>query len=114
VSPHNPNFVPGSLAMARGNARTSRDFIPREAWEQVNRLYPRVKADHTQALAHRARYGSLQEVILGVQTVTGLLAGTMAQDEGYDSLRIGRDLERAEMTSRIIDVSPTALLPGLD
>ena len=89
-------------------------FIPREAWEQINRLYLRAKADHTQALAHRSRYDFLQEVILGVQTVTGLLAGTMAQDEGYDFLRIGRNLERADMTTRIIDVRSATLLPGID
>lgn len=114
ASPHNPNSVLGALAMARENARTSRDFIPRDGWEQINRLYLRVKADHTQALAHRSRYDFLQEVILGAQTVTGLLAGTMAQDEGYDFLRIGRNLERADMTTRIIDVRSATLLPGLD
>lgn len=114
ASPYNPNSVLGSLASARENARTSRDFIPREAWEQVNRLYLRVKAEHHQALAHRSRHDFLQEVILGAQTVTGLLAGTMAQDEGYDFLRIGRNLERADMTTRIIDVRSAALLPGLE
>lgn len=114
ASPHNPNSVLGSLAVARENARTSRDFIPREAWEQINRLYLRVKADHPQALGQRSRHDFLQEVILGAQTVTGSLAGTMAHDEGYDFLRIGRNLERADMTTRIIDVRSATLLSEPD
>ncbi len=114
ASPHNPNSLLASLAAARENARTSRDFIPREAWEQVNGLYLWIKLEHQRALVHRTRYEFLNDVILGAQTITGLLAGTMAQDEGYDFLRIGRNLERADMTTRIIDVRSATLLPGLD
>lgn len=111
---HNPNSLLGTLASARENARTSRDFIPREAWEQVNGLYLWIKHENQRALAHRSRYEFLNDVILGAQTITGLLAGTMAQDAGYDFLRIGRNLERADMTTRIIDVRSATLLPDLD
>ncbi len=113
-SPHNPNSLLGTLASARENARTSRDLIPREAWEQINGLYLWIKHENQRALVHRTRYEFLNDVILGAQTITGLLAGTMAQDGGYDFLRIGRNLERADMTSRIIDVRSATLLPDID
>jgi uncharacterized alpha-E superfamily protein len=114
ASPHNPNSLLGALASARENARTCRDFIPREAWEQINGLYLWIRIENQRAYAHRTRFNFLSDVILGAQTVTGLLAGTMAHDEGYDFLRIGRNLERADMTSRLIDVRSASLLPDME
>jgi uncharacterized alpha-E superfamily protein len=107
----NPSSIFASLAMARENARTVRDIIPREAWEQVNRLYLKARDDVNMALTQRNRFDYLRRIILGTQTITGLLAGTMTHDEGYDFLRMGRNLERADMTTRIIDVRSATLLP---
>jgi len=99
-----------TLCHARENARTIRDIIPREAWERVNDLYLAAKADAQSGLARRSRFFYLRTIILGAQTITGLLAGTMTHDEGYDFLRMGRNLERADMTTRIIDVRSASLL----
>lgn len=108
----NPGSILSSLDLARENARTVRDFIPREAWEQVNELYLYAKNHQASGLGRRRRYEYLRGVILGVQQIAGLLAGTMTHDEGYDLLRMGRNLERADMTIRIIDVRSENLLPG--
>jgi uncharacterized alpha-E superfamily protein len=99
--------------MARENARTIRDIIPREAWEQINELYLQSKSKAATVLTYRHRYDYLRSVILGTQTITGLLAGTMTHDEGYNFLRMGRNLERADMTTRIIDVRSATLLPEM-
>jgi len=109
----NPSSILSSLNSARENARTIRDIIPRESWEQVNQLYLTAHADVQTGLSQRGRYDYLHRVILGAQTITGLLAGTMTHDEGYQFLRIGRNLERADMTTRIIDVRSASLLPEL-
>lgn len=109
----NQGSILSSLGMARENARTIRDIIPREAWEQVNELYLKAKANAQSVMTHRHRYNYLRSIILGAQTITGLLAGTMTHDEGYDFLRMGRNLERADMTTRIIDVRSATLLPEL-
>ncbi len=109
----NPSSILSSLAMARENARTIRDIIPREAWEQVNELYLMAKTNAQSVMTHRHRYEYLRSIILGAQTITGLLAGTMTHDEGYGFLRMGRNLERADMTTRIIDVRSATLLPEL-
>jgi uncharacterized alpha-E superfamily protein len=66
------------------------------------------------ALVNRNRYTFLQKSIHGNQMITGMLAGTMTHDEGYGFLRIGRNLERADMTTRIIDVRSASLLPDLE
>lgn len=100
-----------ALSSARENARTIRDIIPREAWEKVNSLYINTKNQLPQGLARRNRYNLLGYIISSTQGITGLLAGTMTHNCGYDFLRVGRNLERADMTSRIIDVRSANLLP---
>lgn len=109
----NPGSIINSLRQARENARTIRDIIPREAWEQVNQNYLRAKEQASSSLGRRKRDDFLRQVIQGAQTVTGMLAGTMTHDEGYDFLRMGRNLERADMTTRIVDVRSASLLPEM-
>lgn len=108
----NPSSIISSLAGARENARTVRDIIPREAWEQINELYLYARKYLQSAYGQRGRYDYLNAIILRNQQVTGLLAGTMSHDTGYAFLRVGRNLERSDMTSRIIDVRSADLLPG--
>ncbi len=107
----NPGSMLASLRQARENARTIRDIIPREAWEQLNGLYHEARDNQNTGLSQKGRYQYLRSVILGAQTVTGILAGTMTQDHGYGFLRMGRNLERADMTTRIIDVRAGDLMP---
>jgi len=111
ADPNSPTSILQSLRQARENARTIRDIIPREAWEQVNDLYLMAKSNAPSGYSKKGRYDYLRKVILGAQTITGLLAGTMLHDIGYDFLRMGRNLERADMTTRIIDVRSANLLP---
>ena len=99
------------LACARENARTIRDVIPREVWESINSTYLHAKDQAAQAINKRARFNFLEEIICQCQTITGMLSGTMNHDAGYLFLRIGRYLERADMTSRIIDIRSANLLP---
>ncbi len=107
----NPGSLLSSLSQARENARTVRDVIPREAWEQVNSLYLAAKSGLPGGLAHNRRHDFLNGMIARGQYITGLLAGTMLHDASYDFLRMGRNLERADMTSRIVDVRSDNLLP---
>ena len=106
----NAGSIVSSLQTARENARTIRDIIPRETWERINDIFLYAKKHAQSGIARKHRYDYLQSVILGAQTITGQLAGTMIHDEGYDFLRIGRNLERADMTTRIIDVRSGDLL----
>jgi uncharacterized alpha-E superfamily protein len=107
---NNTGSLVSSLQLARENARTIRDIIPRETWERINDLYLNARAHTQSGIARKNRYSYLQAVILGAQTLTGQLAGTMYHDVGYDFLRMGRNLERADMTTRIIDVRSADLL----
>jgi len=106
-----PGSIVSSLGYARENARTIRDYIPREAWEQVNNLFLELKQGLPAGLAQRRRYQFLNNIVAGIQQLTGLLAGTLNHDCGYRFLRCGRNLERADMTARILKVRCSSLLP---
>ncbi|MDX1705559.1 alpha-E domain-containing protein [Pseudidiomarina sp.] len=110
---NNPSSIINSLTMARENARTVREIIPTESWEQINSLYLSAMQNRPSMVGRRKRYESLTAVIRANQTLTGILAGIMTHDEGYAFLRLGRNLERGDMTTRIIDVRSATLLPEL-
>ena len=101
-----------SIVNARENARTVRDVMPREVWEAINSLFIFARDSSSQALGKRGRYQFLSDVIEQCQTISGILAGTMNRDAGYMFLEMGRLIERADMTSRIIDTRSANLLPN--
>ena len=63
------------------------------------------------ALARRGRDAFLSRVIEYCQTLVGCMAGSMSRDAAYHFLRAGRYLERADMTSRIVDVGTANVFP---
>jgi uncharacterized alpha-E superfamily protein len=103
-----PGSILSSLAAARENLRTTRDVVPQEAWEQINSLYMYAR-DHVPN--RRGRFEFLRRVIHGAQQINGLLSGAMSRTDAYGFLRMGRYLERADMTTRILDVRSANLLP---
>ena len=106
----NPCSVLSSLELLRENIRTTRDIVPTEGWECVNELYLYARRELPRAGSERTRHRTLSEVIAASQQVTGLLAGTMSHGTGYQFLRLGRNLERADMTTRVLDVPAASLL----
>ena len=109
-----PGSIMCSLATARENVRTTRDILPTEAWEHANELYLYAKANAPHAVARKNRFSFLKNVIFRCQQLTGLLAGTMSHDAAYDFVRIGRNLERADMTTRVVDSAVFLLMPRKD
>ena len=99
-----PSSLRNSIAYARENCRTSRDVLPEQVWEQINELHNYVNARIGEAIPRRGRFDVLTEIIQRCQQLTGLMAGTMSQGSAYDFVRIGRNLERADMTSRVVDI----------
>lgn len=109
ADPRNSGSLLSSLASARENARTIRDIIPREGWEIINAVYLDTRAALPAGLAQKRRFGFLSSVMGSVERLNGLLASTMLHDVGYSFLRMGRNLERADMTTRIVDVRSESL-----
>ncbi|NOT85755.1 MAG: alpha-E domain-containing protein [Methylococcaceae bacterium] len=98
-----------SLIAARENIRTSRDLLPDEAWEQVNEMYLYAK-NHLDSIANRhSRVLFLNEILKGCQRFTGLLSGYMSHHHPYRFIGLGKYLERADMTTRILDLASLLL-----
>lgn len=110
----NPSSIFACVRHARENTRTFREVLPRESWEWVNELYLYTSTHLSHALDRRKRYEVLNEIIRRRQAVIGLLSGTMSRDEGFQFMRLGRNIERADMTTRVLDVSYAINLPRQD
>jgi len=107
----NGGSIISCLVAARESCRTIRDFVPREAWELLNQLYLYARDELQKGMTKGGRHVYLKYIVLGCQSINGLLSGTMLHDQGYDFLHLGRFLERADMTTRIVDVRSANLLP---
>ncbi|GMV99854.1 MAG: hypothetical protein AMXMBFR84_09930 [Candidatus Hydrogenedentota bacterium] len=107
-----PNSIISCLEAARENARSIREIIPEEMWEQVNTFYYMVR---DAAVSSRPN-ADLNEFLTGIRKrsneFVGLALTTMTHDEGWHFCRLGRMLERADQTSRILDVKFFYLLPN--
>ncbi|HET6472031.1 MAG TPA: alpha-E domain-containing protein [Pseudomonadales bacterium] len=105
---NNPGSLLTSLSMARENARTIREIMPRVAFEYINDLYLYAK-ERASGTMSRSRTSEMMEgVMRRVQHIAGFLSGTMLHGDTWSFLRIGEFLERADMTTRIIDVRSVA------
>lgn len=107
----NPNSICSCIAQARENARTVREQISSEMWEQINRLHLRLR---DQEYADFQRIGAneyLNRTKSSIQLFNGIVESMMPQLEAWDFLNLGRYLERADNVSRLIDVKYYALLP---
>ncbi|MFW1678023.1 alpha-E domain-containing protein [Pontibacter sp. JAM-7] len=110
----NPSSMMTSLIQARENVRTTREVLPEEVWEQVNELYLYVK-EHVQSGINRTyRHAFLDHIIKSCQQMVGLLAANMSKDAGWQFIRLGRNLERADMTTRLLDAGSAALLSNTE
>lgn len=107
----NSSSIISTLATLRENARTIREILPREAWECINGYYQDAIENKSGSFSRQGRHRYLQEIIAGSQLLTGLLAGSMSHDTAYHFLNLGRKLERADMTTRIIDVRSENPIP---
>jgi uncharacterized alpha-E superfamily protein len=107
----NPNSILSCLRSARENARSVREIISAEMWEQINKFYLMIRdgAGIDEVLDNP--YEFFQRVIVLGQQLLGVTDATMTHGEAWHFCQLGRMLERADKTSRILDVKYFILLP---
>ena len=111
----NPSGLVSSINCARENSRTFREILPKEFWERVNSLYLYMRENAPRTFQSRAsRYEVLNQVIDRCQSLTGLLMGCMSHDLAYQFIELGRSIERADMTTRIVDINSAVLFSSQD
>jgi uncharacterized alpha-E superfamily protein len=110
--PAYPNSILSSLARARDNARTVREVISREMWQELNEFYLMVKRA-SRGPFHVGEMGEfLRRMKLSGIHYEGVTNATLSRGEAWSFARLGRLLERADKTSRILDVKYYNLLPA--
>ncbi len=110
LSEDNGVSIINMLAAARENARTTREIMPTEAFEQINELYFYARDNLAKGVSRGPRHELFAEIITSCQKLTGLMAGTMSHNDAYSFVLLGCNLERADMTTRIVDVGSSNLL----
>lgn len=106
-----PNSIISCLRAARENARTVREAISSEMWEQVNDFYFMVQDAAKSQLREFPSF--FAEVKMASHLFSGIMDGTMSHNEGWQFGQMGRMLERADKTARILDVKYFILLPSV-
>ena len=107
----NPNSIFNCILNARENARAIRPEITKEVWEQINYLYYLVKEG-----LEKNRWKSkdprnfFTEVKKGCQLLYGIFDATISRTDGWHFGKIGQLIERADKTSRVLDVKYHILL----
>lgn len=101
--PENLSAVTTCITLARENARSVREQISSEMWEYINRLYFLVR-DLKREVSARGPYEFFDQIRLGSQAFQGITNETLAHSEAYEFIQLGKHLERADKTVRIVDV----------
>ncbi len=107
--PQNRNSICSCVLSARENARSVRETISSEMWEQINSLYLLItsesrKPSHLPDFCHQVR--------MACHLFEGITDVTMSHNEAWHFIRLGASLERADKTTRILDVKYFMLLPS--
>ncbi|AMA08274.1 MULTISPECIES: alpha-E domain-containing protein [unclassified Picosynechococcus] len=108
-----PSSIVSCLKRARENAHAVRANISSEMWEQLNELYHTVQRAASQPMTLEERYQFYPAIRMGSHLFAGIMEATMSHNEGWHFGQLGRLLERADKTARILDVKYFILLPSL-
>lgn len=107
VDKANPNALVNLISAARENARGIQDQLSSEVWHHINRVHLAWRDYDSASIAERPHH-ILKEVQDTCYTLHGIVASTMLHDDGWTFYRLGKDIERASHTARLL-VHPTLL-----
>ena len=107
----NPNSIVSAVCQARENARMVRDQITLELWEELNRLYWFVKTPQARQTWKSSPTEFFQQIKAGSLHIIGLTDATLIHNEGWWFAQAGKFIERADKTSRILDLRYQSLPP---
>ncbi len=99
-----PNSILSSVIGARENARTVREVISREMWQEVNGLYLTVLEASRNPGRGEGMAAFYERVKVAGIYYAGVTDATLSHREAWHFSRLARMMERADKTSRILDV----------
>ena len=107
----NVSSIVSTIRFARENARALRPVISNEMWVQLNMFQNRLNAIQDEELAPERLADLFREVKEACQAHTGITEGTFYRDQGWCFYQLGRYIERADQTTRLLDIKYHLLLP---
>jgi uncharacterized alpha-E superfamily protein len=110
---NNPNSIFSCVRAARENARSVREYISSEMWEQLNTFYLMIN-NAAKEVSMDLPHQFFVDIMTASHAFIGITESTMNHGEGWHFGRMGRMLERADKTSRLLDVKYFILLPSVD
>ena len=112
VSRKNPSSACSSVQMAREDARTVRDAITREVWEHLNELHLEMRGWTRTAVTRGPTHPWTDKIRASCQEHVGVVEGTLSRTPGYAFIVLGRNIERADMTTRLLDFQTLGAVEG--
>jgi len=109
--PEYPNSIYSSIVAARENARSIRETISSEMWQQINSLYLMITEESRKSVLSLPDF--CHDVRMACHLFEGVTHSTMSHNEAWHFISLGRRLERADKTTRILDVKYFILLPSV-
>lgn len=110
----NPGSIIACVNRARNNARSIRGTIGPDVWRAINTLYWQLRDAEFETAARHSPFDYYQTVESGCHLFLGVCDATLPHDEGWEFIRLGRCLERAERTLRLLAVKYEDLCGGAD
>jgi uncharacterized alpha-E superfamily protein len=107
----NPRSILSCVFAARENARMIRDQISTEMWETMNEMYLFLKDRSATDIWIAGPYDFFQHIKRHSHLFQGLTDATYPRSEGWEFIQFGKWIERADQTTRILDVKYHILLP---
>ncbi len=98
----NPSSIVSCIAAARENARQIRDVITTEVWEQLNELHWQLQ---DAAFWQQTSQEAMRDIRRGCELFYGVMDATQSRDQAWEFAQLGRLLERADKTSRLLDAN---------
>lgn len=108
----NPNSLVSMIRAARENARTLRPWISTEMWSQINVFYNHLLSLTPKDVAMPQLSRVCRTIKEACQTHTGITEGTFYRDQGWYFYQLGKTIERADQTTRLLDIKYHTLLPS--
>lgn len=111
--PKNPSSIYSCILSARQNAGMIRDQISAEIWESLNTCYHFLRSKDARDLWKNSPYEFFTHIKEFSLLHQGLTEATFSHEQGYEFMQVGRFLERADNTSRLLDTKYHLILPDL-
>lgn len=107
----NPNSIRSCIGYVRENARAVREYISSEMWEHINRVYLYFNGEEARRRFRASAIDFYRSLVDQSHKFLGITDATLTHGEGWNFIQVGQYLERADCTSRILDLKYHILLP---